>query len=186
MFTTNDKKYILDLARRSIEYYFGNKSLMQMEENELSSPELVEERSCFVTLTIDDDLRGCIGHVEAIQPLYLDIIENAVAAAFNDQRFRPLSEKEFALTEIEVSVLTKPKKLDFSSSEDLLKKLRPGIDGVVLRLGNYGATYLPQVWEDFADKESFLNSLCLKAGLNENDWENPDLEIMTYQAEIIK
>lgn len=187
MFSPNEQQYILQLARRSIEHYFNSGQLLKIEEEEeLPSEQLKEERSCFVTLTIDGHLRGCIGHVQAVQPLYLDIIENAVAAAFDDARFQALTREEFTRTGIEVSVLTKPQTLDFSSPEELLEKLRPRLDGVIIRLGTDGATYLPQVWDDLPDKEQFLSSLCMKAGLEPLDWKKAGLRVWTYQTEKIK
>jgi len=87
---------------------------------------------------------------------------------------------------LEVCVLTVPLKLNFFYSQDLLNKLRPKIDGVIIRRGHYGATYLPQVWEDLKNKEEFLSSLCQKAGLPAEDWQKSGLEVMTYQAEVIK
>lgn len=200
MFTPQEKKFILDLARRAVEHYFKNGKLLELGGDEVVSEKLKEQRACFVTLTIGGELRGCIGHIEAVQPLYLDIIENAAAAAFGDPRFPPLTEKEWKNTEVEVSVLSKPEPLSFSSPEDLLKKLRPGADGVILRRqpgdrGNSpnpllerggGATYLPQVWEDLPDKEKFLSSLCEKAGLEAGDWRRPGVEVLIYKVEAIK
>jgi len=199
MFTPQEKKFILDLAKRAIEYYFSakggsasggkNKKLLKiisLREIPREGKKLKETLSCFVTLTIGGNLRGCMGHVEAVQPLYLDIMENAAAAAFDDPRFSPLSEEEYKKTEIEVSVLSKPEPLSFSSPEDLLKKLRPGIDGVILRRGRRGATYLPQVWENLPDKEQFLSSLCEKAGLPTDDWKKSGLEVETYEVEALR
>lgn len=188
MFTLQEKKFILDLAGRAIENFFKSGpegSGLKIAESEVVSEQLKETRSCFVTLTISGNLRGCIGHIEPVQPLYLDIIENAAAAAFRDPRFPPLSEEEYKKTEIEVSVLTKPEPLLFSSSEDLLKKLRPGTDGVILCRGSRGATYLPQVWDDLPDKEKFLSSLSEKAGLPADDWKKPGLEVLIYKVEAI-
>jgi AmmeMemoRadiSam system protein A len=185
MFSIIEQQYILSLAHRSIEHFFDSEKILEINEKELPTDELKEKRACFVTLTIDGNLRGCIGHIEPIQPLYLDIIENAVSASFEDQRFNPLSKNEFENVKLEVSILSIPSKLYFSDSQDLLNKLRPEIDGVIIRRGDYGATYLPQVWEDLKNKEEFLSSLCQKAGLPADDWQKSGMEIKVYQAEVI-
>ena len=119
MFNTQEKQYILDLARRSIEYGFDNQEFLVISESELVSEQLFQERSCFVTLELDDNLRGCIGHIEPTQALYLDIIENATNSAFNDSRFNPLSKEEFDKIEIEVSVLSKPVQIEFIDWQNL-------------------------------------------------------------------
>lgn len=186
MFNEKEKNYILELARNSIKYFFDNGSLLEVGEDELEISELKEKKSCFVTLTISGELRGCIGHIQPTQPLYLDIIENAVAAAFQDPRFNPLTIEEFAKVDIEVSVLTTPLNLEFSSPEDLLKKIKPNIDGVILNKGSYSATYLPTVWEELPAEEDFLSSLCMKAGLPAMAWRKPGVRIQTYQADVIK
>jgi AmmeMemoRadiSam system protein A len=186
MFSVIEKKFIKDLAFRSIDFYFKNQRLLIVNETELPTDRLKKKLGCFVTLTIGDELRGCIGHIEAIQPLYLDIIENSVAAAFEDPRFPPLSETEINDIEIEFSVLSAPQLVSFTNSKELLQKLHPGIDGVIIRRGNLGATYLPQVWNETPNKEAFLGSLCEKAGLPSNDWEKSGIEVLTYQAEVIK
>jgi len=186
MFSIIEQQYILSLAHRSIEHFFNSEKILEINEKELPTDQLKEKRACFVTLTLEGNLRGCIGHIEPIQQLYLDIIENAISAAFEDPRFNPLSKNEFKNVKLEVSVLTVPLKLNFFDSQDLLNKLRPKIDGVIIRRGHYGATYLPQVWEDLKNKEEFLSSLCQKAGLPAEDWQKSGLEVMTYQAEVIK
>lgn len=177
---------MLGLARRAIGHYIETSNLLEIPESELPSKKLKENLACFVTLTINGKLRGCIGHLEAVEPLYQDIIGNAVSAAFNDYRFEQLTKKEFAGTDIEISVLSKPEPLSFSSPEDLLDKLKPDIDGIILRKGDLSATYLPQVWEELPDKNLFLSSLCEKAGLGVMDWKKPGIEIGTYTVEAVK
>ncbi len=186
MFNESEAKYILDLARRSIEFYFKNQELLVVNETEVPVGRLKEKLACFVTLTIGGELRGCIGRTEATQFLYLDVIENAALAAFNDPRFAPLSEEELEKVKIEVSVLSVAQPVDFTNTEELLKKLRPGIDGVVIKRGSQWATYLPQVWEELPVKEKFLNSLCEKAGLPLDDWQKAGIEVLVYQVEVIE
>jgi len=185
VFTVQEKKYILDLAHRSIEHRLATGGVLKISEQDL--PVRLKERlACFATLTLDNELRGCIGHIEAVQSLYLDVIQNAVAAAFEDPRFSPLTVDEFKKIKIEVSILSNPIPLDFVSSVDLLDKLRPNIDGVIIQKGRSGATYLPQVWDDLPDKKEFLSSLCLKAGLEPDEWTKPGMSVWTYQVEAIK
>ena len=119
------------------------------------------------------------------QPLYQDVIDNTINASFRDYRFGRLDKSELNQIKIEISVLTIPKKLNFSSPEELLKKLNSKI-GVILKKGYFSATYLPQVWEDIPDKTEFLSSLCLKAGLPADSWRKPGIEIETYGVEKIK
>ncbi|MFH1291891.1 MAG: AmmeMemoRadiSam system protein A [bacterium] len=181
MFNIKVKQYISQLARRSIGHYLATGTKLLIDESDLPDQELKQKRSCFVTLELDGKLRGCMGHIRPIQELYLDIIDNAVKAGFEDPRFSPLTKDEFDNVDIEISILTEPQKLDFIDSQDLIDKLRAGIDGVIISKGNYGATYLPQVWEDLSSKKEFLSSLCLKAGLGADDWKNSKLEVKVYQ-----
>lgn len=128
---------------------------------------LGELGATFVTLTKGGELRGCVGALEAQRPLAEDVAANARAAAFEDSRFKPLTQDELARTEIEVSLLSTPKTLAFEDQNDLLRKLRPGIDGVILEHPDEGrrGTFLPQVWEDLSDPAHFIARLRLKAGI---------------------
>lgn len=182
MFLDKEKKYLLDLARRSVRHYLDTREMLKEEDGDVPSEKLKEKLACFVTLTMGGQLRGCIGHILPVQELYLDVIENAVSAAFEDPRFYPLSKEEFAQIKIEISVLTVPVPLAFSAPEQLLKKFRPKIDGVIIRRGRQQATFLPQVWEELSEPKEFLGHLCMKAGLEEECWRR-DLEVETYQVE---
>ena len=137
----------------------------------------------FVTLKHNGRLRGCIGSLSASDPLAKSVRRNAINAAFHDPRFSPLTEKELGQIEIEVSVLTEPLPLAFSDPEDLLQKLRPNVDGLIIRQGYASATFLPQVWEQLSKKEDFLGHLCLKAGLPRDAWKRGKLEVSTYQVQ---
>jgi AmmeMemoRadiSam system protein A len=137
----------------------------------------------FVTLKLDGELRGCIGNLSATETLVEGVRRNALNAAFHDPRFSPLSDAELDQVRIEVSVLTKPRRLEFTDSEDLLAKLRPHVDGLVIRKAYASATFLPQVWEQLPKKEDFLSHLCLKAGLPRDAWKRPQLEVSTYQVQ---
>ena len=136
-----------------------------------------------MTLTIDGDLRGCIGTLEPSQSLADDVREHAVAAALQDYRFPNVTPEELSQIEIEVSRLTIPVPFAYSTPDDLLKKLRPGIDGVLLRDGPRRATFLPQVWEKIPDPAEFLDSLCYKMGVSPDLWRSKHLDISIYQVE---
>lgn len=143
---------------------------------------LDEPAATFVTLTLHGQLRGCIGSLEARRPLYDDVTRNAHAAAFGDPRFPPLAADEFPGIDIEVSVLTAPQPLEFSSEADALRRLRPGIDGVILQCGSRRATLLPQVWEQLPEPREFMRHLKLKAGLPA-DLAAEGMKLAVYQVE---
>lgn len=177
-----EKQVLLKLAREALECGVTRKPLPPLD-TKMVSPNLIEDGASFVTLTIDDDLRGCIGALEATQPLVQDVREHAIAAALNDPRFLPVSENELGSIKLEVSRLTAPVLLEYSTGEDLLKKLRPHVDGVILQHGRYRATFLPQVWEKIPDPAEFLNALCHKMGASQNLWRDTKLQVYTYQVE---
>jgi MEMO1 family protein len=126
---------------------------------------LRELRATFVTLTQNNELRGCVGTLEAHRTLAEDVAANALAAAFQDTRFAPLTRDEFSRTDIEVSLLSVPKVIEFESHENLVAQLRPGVDGIILEYGEWHATFLPQVWDGLPDPEQFLAHLKHKAGI---------------------
>ena len=156
---------ISKLARQSIQDEFDYKNSIDTEKWIKDNPSLSKNGASFVTLTQNGKLRGCIGSLEARQPLIDDIIANAKNAAFRDPRFPRLTKKEFKTTDVEVSVLTTPKILEYKDIKDLKNKIRPNIDGVILRLNSNQATFLPQVWEELPEFESFFGHLLNKAGL---------------------
>jgi len=180
--TDGEKQMLLRLAREAIEVAVRGQSLPTIEDESLP-PALRENGASFVTLTIHGELRGCIGALEAYQPLIEDVREHAIAAALKDPRFPPVSEKELSRIHIEVSRLTSPKKLEYLNADDLLKKLRPHVDGVILRHGHRRATFLPQVWEKISDPVEFLEELCYKMGERGNLWREAKLQVYTYQVE---
>jgi AmmeMemoRadiSam system protein A len=182
------KIILLKIARASIREKIENKKELTKENLEkilTAFPELSEKGAVFVTIDKRNSLRGCIGSLIAHRPLIEDVILNAKSAAFNDPRFKPLSKEEFEEIEIEISVLTPPKEVEYSSIEELKNKIRPNTDGVILRLNNKGATFLPQVWESLSDFYQFFAHLCLKAGLN-YDCLKSHPKIFLYQVEKFK
>jgi AmmeMemoRadiSam system protein A len=180
--TEEEGRYLLTVARKAIEQKLLNQGDSRQPDEALS-PKYSEKRGTFVTLTIDGSLRGCIGHIIPQESLIEGIRINALNAAFRDPRFKPLSETEWKRVKIEISILTDPRPLPFSDGDDLLEKLRPGIDGVIIKKGYHTATFLPQVWEQLPDKKEFLTHLCLKAGLDGYAWEKEELEVSTYQVQ---
>lgn len=180
--TDGEKQTLLHLAREALEAAVRGIALPPVEKESLT-PALREDGASFVTLTIHGELRGCIGALEAYQPLGEDVREHAIAAALKDPRFPPVSEKELSRIHIEVSRLTSPKELQYANADDLLKKLRPHVDGVLLRHGHRRATFLPQVWEKIPDPVEFLEQLCYKMGERGNLWRETKLQVYTYQVE---
>ncbi len=177
-----DKKQgeiLLKLARKALDE--------QMQKGRVSikseDPVLSVRAAAFVTLKIAGKLRGCIGNLEPVGPLWQGVRDNAINAAFHDPRFSPLSPEELSDVHLDISVLTPPKALEYKDAEELTTKLRPGIDGVILRDGPRSATFLPQVWQQLPSPEQFLGHLCLKAGLPQQTWRQKKLEIQIYQVQ---
>ena len=180
--TEEEGKYLLSVARQTIEEALFQSGSEPPKDADVS-PKFSERRGTFVTLTIDGQLRGCIGHIIPQESLIEGVRINAINAAFRDPRFRPLPKDEFDRIDIEVSILTEPKPLAYTNGDDLLRKLRPGVDGVIIKRGAQQATFLPQVWEQLPDKKAFLTHLCLKAGLDADEWKRGELNVSTYQVQ---
>ncbi len=179
------KKIYLEIAKEAIAEKLYERETIDKGALLRAYPELGEFGAVFVTLNLYGGLRGCIGSLVAYRPLIDDLIDNARAAAFRDPRFLPLTLTEFDEVEVEVSILSAPQHLEYSSTADLKSKIRPGIDGVVLSLSGYRATFLPQVWDDLTTFELFFGHLCQKAGLESDCLErHPRIEI--YQVEKIE
>jgi AmmeMemoRadiSam system protein A len=168
-------KILLPIARSVISDALGKQS-ESVDENQ---PWLYDKAASFVTLTMNQHLRGCIGSLEAHRPLLLDVKANAYAAAFRDPRFSPLTISELDATEIEISLLSPQQPLSFKNEADALAQLRPMIDGVVFKYGHYRSTFLPQVWEQLTDAKTFMTHLKHKAGLHPEFWHD-DVELYRY------
>jgi AmmeMemoRadiSam system protein A len=177
-----EKQSLLNLARESLECAIKTGKVPEFNLQSVT-PRLQANGASFVTLTIDGELRGCIGALEAYQPLALDVREHAAAAALQDPRFPPVQVSELNAIKIEVSYLTAPAELQYSSPEELLAKLRPHVDGVILRDGFRRATFLPQVWEKIPDASDFLDHLCYKMGAEPALWRHRLLTVQIYQVE---
>ncbi len=135
-----------------------------------SAPWLKEPGACFVTLTQNGELRGCIGSLQAYRPLLIDVKKNAVSAALHDPRFMPLTAAELDITRIEISLLSPTEPMSFTDEADALSQLRPGTDGIIFEHGRHCSTFLPQVWDQLPDRWQFMAHLKRKAGLPEDFW----------------
>lgn len=178
-----DGRHLLALARETLRESFkesGNRAASLMTD--LDKGPFREKQGVFVTLEKKGGLRGCIGTIEPVKPILDAVVDNARHAAFHDTRFNPLTPDELKDVTIEISILTPPRKLNYNSAQDLVQRLRPGVDGVILARGGRRATFLPQVWDQLPTPESFLSQLCLKAGLSSRSWKSGDLEISIYQV----
>jgi AmmeMemoRadiSam system protein A len=168
---TEHQNLLLKIARDAIFQTFGKKKGTFPIMGTIPA-ELMDERATFVTLTIGGRLRGCIGMLEACRLLAEDVAANARAAAFEDPRFPPLTKKEFEKLEIHISVLSPPEEMSFSSEEEVLRQIRPGVDGLILQDGFHRGTFLPSIWEELPEKEQFWAHLKLKAGLSADYWSD--------------
>ncbi len=173
---------LVKLARQTIAQRLGKRST-KIDPDVLADPAFQENRGTFVTLTINKQLRGCIGNLEGRDSIAAGVKRNAVNAAFHDPRFAPLKADELDRVDIEVSILTEPRPLEYRDSNELISKLRVHVDGVILQKGSAGATFLPQVWEQLPKPEDFLSHLCVKAGLSADRWKKEHLDISTYQVQ---
>jgi MEMO1 family protein len=173
---------LVKLVRQTIARKLG-KRLINVDPDALADSAFQKKRGTFVTLTINKQLRGCIGNLDARDSIVAGVKRNAVNAAFHDPRFSPLSTDELDHTDIEVSILTEPRPLEYRDGNELISKLRVHVDGVILQKGPAGATFLPQVWEQLPKPEDFLSHLCMKAGLPADTWEKEHLDISTYQVQ---
>lgn len=162
---TEQGSVLLPIARASIARVLG----LPHQADE-SAGWLSEFGACFITLTQEDELRGCIGSLQAHRPLLADVKNNAVAAALHDPRFLPLSRDEFDITEIEISLLSPTQPMAFRDEIDALTQLRPQLDGVVFEYQAYRSTFLPQVWEQLPHPQQFMAQLKRKAGLPDDFW----------------
>lgn len=180
--TADERSILLVLARKTLEDRLNGAPSSPIEFETLPSRLQVPGAS-FVTLTRDGQLRGCIGALEAYQPLIEDVREHALAAAFNDYRFPPVGLKELPEIEIEISRLSPPKQLEYENTDELVGLLRPFVDGVTLRDGIRRATFLPQVWGKISDPVLFLSQLCLKMGNDSQLWRMKQLQVFTYRVE---
>jgi len=175
-----EQDQLLALARESIAHGLKYGRAVEPASSEYDD-NLKQSAACFVTLTESDNLRGCIGHLSAIQPLFEDVAENAFSAAFKDPRFPELREDELERIDIEISILTPSTPMEFTDEADLLAQIEEGIDGLILEDGYYRGTFLPTVWESLPDKQDFWKHLKMKAGLPVSHWSDT-LKVSRYHT----
>jgi AmmeMemoRadiSam system protein A len=185
-FTEEQGRILLKLARQTICRKLGlatDEAEDRALAEELQDDMFWQRCGVFVTLQINGQLRGCIGSLTGADAVQDGVKKNAICAAFNDARFRPLAADECDRIAIEISILSEPQPLAYKDGDDLLAKLRPQVDGVIIRKGFYGATFLPQVWDQLPHKDDFLSRLCMKAGLPADIWRREKLNVETYQVQ---
>lgn len=182
---TDEQGYVLvRLARQTIAEHVHLPVDEPLGHEDLVDPGLQARRGVFVTLNKRGALRGCIGSLVGQESIVDGVRRHAINAALHDSRFPPVETGEVPDLQIDISVLTEPRSLAYSDGDDLIHKLQPGIDGVILRAPDgAGATFLPQVWEQLPDPQFFLGHLCRKAGLADNAWQSEKLEVETYQVQ---
>lgn len=182
-YSDEHKRLLLGVARESILHGLRHGRALSPESDAYPA-ELLEKRAVFVTLEKSGTLRGCVGTLSAKKSLVLEVAFYAFHSAFRDPRFPPLGHGEETSLSVSLSVLSEPETLAFENEADLLGKIRPGTDGLILTDAGRSGTFLPSVWEDLPDKKDFWRELKRKAGLPENHW-SPTLSVRRYGAEKI-
>ena len=183
-YTKEEVVILLKVADSAIKFGLENDKAPKIVLEDYSE-KLRANGASFVTLEIEGNLRGCVGTLESYQPLVQDIAQNGYAAAFEDNRFESLTVGEYVKLTKYISILSASTEISFLSEEDLLKKIRPGIDGLILMDKGYQGTFLPSVWEELAEPKLFLQHLKLKAGLPKDYWSKT-LKVKKYTVKVIK
>jgi AmmeMemoRadiSam system protein A len=183
--TEEQGRRLIQVARGTIAARLGipAEANKVVPDRDLADPAFREKRGTFVTLKLKGQLRGCMGCLTPSETILEGIQRNAINSAFNDPRFPALSAIELDQAEIDISILTPSRELEYTGGLDLLKKLRPNIDGVIINKGGARATFLPQVWKQLPRTEDFLAHLCRKAGLSSDEWLKGELGVSIYQAQ---
>lgn len=185
LLTPRQGQLLIQLARDTLNNELGHPSTIAADRlSELESdPAFQGLTGVFVTLKIEDQLRGCIGSLTGHEPIWKGVRTHAVNAGFCDPRFPSLTAQELEKVRIEISVLTEPRPLAYKDSNELVTSLHPHEDGVILRKGQACATFLPQVWEQLPEPAAFLSHLCMKAGLTADAWRSTPLEVEIYKVQ---
>ena len=178
-----DRRCLLQVAGDAIWHELCQYVAMEINSDDFS-PNLRALVATFVTLQIEGKLRGCIGSLEAHRPLVIDVARNAGAAAFADPRFPRLARDEFERIDIHISILSSPEPVEFESEADLLTRIRPQVDGLILTELTHRGTFLPDVWQQVAEPRQFLENLKNKAGLPADYWSDT-IQIQRYTTESI-
>lgn len=180
MISDKQGQMLLKMARTSIAEKLGLP--VDSTQIDLNQPFLEVKQGLFVSLHKNGALRGCIGVIEPVEPLKTGVGKTARLAAFKDFRFEPLARDEFDQVDLEISLLSSPEKFEYTTSNELVQRLVPFKDGVIIEKGSRRATFLPQVWKQLPDAASFLSQLCLKAGLDSDEWTKGGLTVYTYRV----
>lgn len=178
----SDRRQLLDAARFGIRFGLEHGRAPRVQLGAGLSPAITARRACFVTLTLDGRLRGCIGSMAAHRPLLVDAVDNAWKAAFGDRRFQPLTAGEVERLEVSISILSTPVGMTFSDEADLVRQVRPDVDGLILQDGDRRGIFLPSVWTGIPKADAFVNQLKRKAGLPTGHWSDT-LRVMRYTTE---
>ena len=178
-----DKELLIELAKETINSEINNTSIKKELLQQVQKFDI--KQGVFVTITKDGELKGCIGHVLAIEPLWQAIIDCARSAAFNDPRFPSLKREEFPFIKIEISVLSPLERLKVEKPEEYLNKIEIGKHGLFIEGKSNSGLLLPQVFPEWnADALKALQMTCKKAGMNVNAWKDLTNRIYVFSAEI--
>lgn len=179
--STEHQKILLQIARTSIKQ--GLETGQRLNVNLSNYPEELHAiKACFVTLEMQHNLRGCIGALVASQPLIEDVACHAYEAAFDDSHFPPLQSREYALLTVHIAILSELEPMQFESEQDLVRQLRPNIDGLVLEDKSYKGMFLPTIWKSLTNPQDLLCQLKRKAGLPTDYWSDT-IKIQRYTTE---
>ena len=182
-FDASEQAELLQLARQQLIATTAGEDMIDVDETTLP-PRLLRPESAFVTLSVDGALRGCmIDSFDAHEALYRNVLRNTILAASGDERFSAVTSSEVAGVLIAISVLMPPETVEFADPDELIAKIEPGADGVILSVDGVTSSYLPEIWESFPDPADFLSHLSEKAGLSPDRWrETPYPTIETYRV----
>lgn len=180
--TQTDIDILFDIARDALRRSTLHGDMEWLPDLDPFPQRMRQPAATFVTLHTDGKLHGCIGSVEPRLPLVWDVAKNAIAAAHRDPRFPPLRPQELDRTEVEISILSPLQELPYTGFEDLMAKVRPGVDGVMVMRGWQRGLLLPQVWEDLPDRRRFLEHVALKAGASPEIYLDPKTHVYVFQV----
>ena len=185
MLSSEDGKFLVQLARKAIVTYLSDKKVIEIPED--ADPKLKENMGVFVTLNRENQLRGCIGYPEPLMPLLNAVVDAAICAATRDPRFNPVTPVELDQINVEVSVLTKPVLIDVKNPMEYIEKVKVGQDGLIVERGPYRGLLLPQVATDWGwNVEELLSNTCMKAGLSSDCWQLNDVKIYKFSSQIFE
>lgn len=179
--TQSNKDSLLKLARESINSIYEENEVDLTSYSQFNTP-----LGVFVTLYLNDNLRGCIGYSKPYYPLCEGILKAAQSAAFEDRRFEPVTKEEFEKVKIEISILTTPNIINVLDYKGYLEKIELGTDGLIIQYGPNEALFLPQVPLELGwDINEYLGNLCNKAGIGFDEWKEPGVKIYKFQSIIM-